>query len=355
MHPAGPLARIDGYAMIIEPTPTNPRSRIGRAARMLGLALPVLLLAAVVGGGVLGRSAAPASPEPSPAQTAAAAAAPDRSATPEIEAVDGGGERALPEVIGNLAVRTVTEALAIRDDSGPDLVVAVAGHLGMLRPAEGCTDPVAGPLGPLCERQGVLTEEPWVTTGGGAFSTLGVHLHPRFPVGVRVPDEAGRSTTQAGGPPLVVVLGRFEAGGDDCQPAGFRCGRTFVADRVAWVDGAPTSSQLVIDAGINRTPGEWMLRHQGLAEVAAIGWSGTILVAALLHPRTVELVDPVAARALAAAPPPEGLVWYVRGLETGYDPIRYPLGQARPRLSWAILDDITGAVVARSSVAQPSP
>jgi hypothetical protein len=37
----------------------------------------------------------------------------------------------------------------------------------------------------------------------------------------------------------------------------------------------------------------------------------------------------------------------VRGLDTGYDPTRYPLGRAIPRLSWVLLDDVTGEVLAR--------
>jgi hypothetical protein len=36
--------------MIIEPTSTNPTSRRGQAARLIGVTLPVALLIAVVGG-----------------------------------------------------------------------------------------------------------------------------------------------------------------------------------------------------------------------------------------------------------------------------------------------------------------
>ena len=95
-----------------------------------------------------------------------------------------------------------------------------------------------------------------------------------------------------------------------------------------------------------------MLHNQPIADVAAIGSSGTILVEALLRPETVASVDPAAGVALAARPSPAGLVWYVRGLDTRYDAIRYPLGQSPPRLTWIVLDDVTGAVIARR--AQPA-
>ena len=50
---------------------------------------------------------------------------------------------------------------------------------------------------------------------------------------------------------------------------------------------------------------------------------------------------------LRSAPEPETLVWYVRGLETGYDPARHLRGSAPPRYSWVVLDYETGATLAR--------
>ena len=55
--------------MIIEPTPTNPRSPLRRGLRVAGLVLPVVLLGAVIGAGLLGPRPEP--PPPAPSQIAA--------------------------------------------------------------------------------------------------------------------------------------------------------------------------------------------------------------------------------------------------------------------------------------------
>jgi hypothetical protein len=49
------------------------------------------------------------------------------------------------------------------------------------------------------------------------------------------------------------------------------------------------------------------------------------------------------------------VVWYVRGLERGYDPTAYPLGAGPPRVVWAVVDDLTGGVVARGTEAAGPP
>ncbi|MEW6223035.1 MAG: hypothetical protein AB1627_00250 [Chloroflexota bacterium] len=343
--------------MIVEPVPTRPRSPLRRAAGWLGVALPPVLLVGVVAAGVLGRpaedraatgAATPdASGEPAAAVTPAApvTAGPAAPTGPGPVAADGGP--AWPTVAADLAVRSVSNALDIRGRAAPDRMLAVAGYLGVLTPPDGCPAETAGGLGPWCERRGMLVEQPWVTSGGGVFAPIGIHLHPRFPVGVRVPDAIASTTREAGGGPVPVVLvGRFEPDSEFCQGLGPSCEARFLVDQVAWVDGAAFPSRAVFDQGIDGLPTEWMLLHQLDAEVAAIGWSGTVLVSALLRPETLEQVDPSAADALATRPP-AGLVWYVRGLETGYDPTRYPLGQAPPRLRWIVLDDTTGEVIAR--------
>jgi hypothetical protein len=344
--------------MIVEPVPTRPRSPLRRAAGWLGMALPPVLLVGVVAVGILGR---PAEDEPAggaatpgaPASLPSPAAMPEpvTSADPGLGAVDGGP--AWPTVAADLAVRSVTDALEIRSRAVADRVLAVAGYLGVLTPPAGCPAETADGLGPWCERRGMLVEQPWVTSGGGVFAPLGVHLHPRFPVAVRVPDAIAGTTREAGGGPVPVVLvGRFEPDGELCREIGPQCEARFLVDQVAWVDGAAFPSRPVFDEGVDGSPTEWMLLHQLDAEGAAIGWSGTVLVSALLRPETLEQVDPAAAAVLATRRAPAGLVWYVRALETDYDPTRYPLGQSPPRLRWIVLDDTTGEVIARGGAAQ---
>ena len=58
---------------------------------------------------------------------------------------------------------------------------------------------------------------------------------------------------------------------------------------------------------------------------------------------------------LATSRQPGSLVWYVRGLETGYD-VKDPLhGSAPPRYSWVVLDWDTGATLARGPDRTLSP
>ena len=109
----------------------------------------------------------------------------------------------------------------------------------------------------------------------------------------------------------------------------------------------------MFDAGLEVPLASVAYRRLDEARTLATGWSGTVLVAAIVRPRTVAEIDPAAAAAMAAGPRPKELVWYVRALETGYDPTRYPLGYAPPRLSWAVIDETTGATLARGPAADP--
>ena len=64
-------------------------------------------------------------------------------------------------------------------------------------------------------------------------------------------------------------------------------------------------------------------------------------------------IDPAAAAEMTAGPEPRGLVWYVRALEKADDPTRLPMGDDPPRLSWVVLDETTGATLARGGTADP--
>ena len=353
--------------MIIEPVPTAPRTRRRRLAHVAALFAPVALLAGIVGGGLLGGAVTPARPgdvtgaTPGAGRGAAGdlpAADPAPTTTTRLPAgrtVETDGSTRFPTVAAGLGVHTVVEALALRDIDPLGRLLAVAGYLGVLDPPAGCQGGLLGPFGPACERVGVLAQAPWSFSGAAVFAGLGPHLHPRFPVGISLPAGIARTTAAARGDPIpVVVIGSFEAAPDDCGQGANPCDARFLADGIAWADGATFDAVPMLDAGLDSLPTGWVLRNERVAEVAAIGWAGTILAVSLVRPATVPSLDPAAGAALAAVAPPAGLVWYVRGLETGYDAVGYPFGHAAPRLTWVVVDDVTGAVLARSANSQPA-
>ena len=173
----------------------------------------------------------------------------------------------------------------------------------------------------------------------------------RIPPGVRLPPAF--EDADPDDPMPVVIVGRAEDPGAPCTTSTRGCGERFVADLVSWADGAPFDPGPVFDAGLEVPLASVAYRRLDEAKTLATGWSGTILVAAIVRPRTVAEIDPAAAAAMAAGPTPRELVWYVRALETGYDPTRYPLGYAPPRLSWAVIDETTGVTLARGPAADP--
>jgi hypothetical protein len=172
------------------------------------------------------------------------------------------------------------------------------------------------------------------------------------PPGVRLPPAFEDANPD--NPMPVVIVGRSEDPGAACTTSLRGCGERLVADLVSWADGAPFDPGPVFDAGLEIPPASVAYRRLDEAETLAAGWSGTILVAAVVRPRTVAEIDPAAAAAMATGPKPRELVWYVRALETANDPTRYPHGHAPPRLSWAVLDEQTGVTLARGGAADPA-
>jgi hypothetical protein len=340
--------------MIIEPTPTNPRSPLRRAMRVAGIVLPVVLLAAVIGAGVLGPRPEPPALEASPGAPPlgdASQLADDPSLTAETappRQIPAGPVPSFPTVAADLEVLAVPAAQP-RLAGADGLPIAVAGYLSDVSGPAACAAAMGDTrrlLSPLCERLARL-----ITADQGAADP-GVHLHVRIPPGVRLPpafEDAGPDE-----PMPVVIVGRAEEPGAPCTSSARGCGERLVADRVTWANGAAFDPGPVFDAGLETPPASVAYRRLDEAKTLAVGWSGTILVAAVVRPRTVAEIDPAAAAAMAAGPRPQELVWYVRGLETGYDPTRYPLGHAPPRLSWAVVDETTGATLARGPVWGPA-
>ncbi len=325
--------------MIVQTGSTNPRSPVRRGLRLLGLLTPLVLLVVIVGAGVLGPKPEPPAPVPSLAAVASLAPSPSAE-SPLLVAGPGPG---FPTVAAKLGVRNILEARAeLVAASGQP--IAVAGILESVLAADACAaakGDTRGPLSPLCERRARLVLTPGAARGEP-------HLHVLVPPGVRLPPAF--EDTIADDPMPVVIVGRGPA--TPCTAGERGCGQTLTADLVAWAGGATFDPGPVFDAGLQVPPPDIAYRNLAAAEALAIGWSGSVLVAAAVRPATVGLIDPEAAAAMAAAGAvPEGLVWYVRGLETEYGPGRYPAGDYPPRMLWVVLDETTGRTIATGLMA----
>ena len=310
-----------------------------------GIVLPAVLLAGVVGAGVLGPH--PVS-EPSPPPAARATAGPvtgvipapaSPAPTPAPTPAPGAGGP-FPPVVAGIAVSGVPEA-QMRIRSGSSGPLAVAGYLTGVKATGACASAVdpAERFGPLCERVATLLSQPAERDGSKAAASGSV-MQVRLPVGTRLPD--GMTDTSA---PAVVIVGR-ELGPPEACDSVVPCRGTFTADQVAWASGAVVDVEPLLDPMVDPTPPEWILVHRATAEALASGFSGTVLVSALVRPETVAVLDQAASRALETTPPAGNLVWYVRSLETAYGSMRYPQGDMPPRLSWVVVDDLTGETLA---------
>lgn len=335
--------------MIVQPTPTAPRSPLGRGLRAAGLVLPVVLLAVVVAAALLGPreegTTAPDGPRGSaaglvagPSPTGPSAAPPSQDPLPPPDPLEG-----VPPAFGGVRTASPADVLARRRSGEDPGVVAVAGYLALDRrtlPVEGSESrrlPSAGcarepdlddPADPWCVRAIVLAEGPWrlEREGGTGFAGIPAHLHGVAPAGVRLP--AAVAATGDGGPAVpVLVVGRFERPACEGDP---RCDDGFVIDRVAWADGtrfgiAPLLDPLLDTGAARPNPFAMALDERQLPLLAVLAW-----------PEAISRLDPAAARAAAMGPPGDP-VWYVRMLEReGRGP---PSRGTWPRVRWMLLDE----------------
>jgi len=311
--------------MIIEPTPTNPRSPLRRALRVAGLVLPVLLLGVVVGAGMLG-------PRPEPPPTASPVAelpaatppsaqpTPGEPATPAPLAAINADDPVPPGTFEDLPVADIAEVLRTRAGSPQGTALAVSGFLRVDGSADDeCVDEPPGSLGPWCERIGVLTAWPALSTSSPAGrSSSHLHLPPHLdlsiPAGVKLPQTAAvaRQGTK-GDVPQVLVVGRFEPASTGCPRAPWGCGETFVVERFAWADGVRVGLTPLIAEPLQTGT------KRGSPFGTVLGDSELPLAAVLTWPDGIARLDPDAAALLAARPPSEP-VWYVRVLEGGASP-----------------------------------
>ena len=301
--------------MIIEPTPTSPRSPLRRALRLGGLVLPVVLLGAVIGAGLLGPRPEP--PPPAPSQVADAPDAtpfPSPAATPGPVIVAAAEDSPPPVAFGGLPVTPVEEALAEREGVPPGAVVAVSGFLRVERPADdACADEPGGVLGPWCGRSAILAGW-WWTSMSTLTGPVPPHLHLAVLPGVRLPQAAlAAEENPGGGGAHVVVIGRYGTGAAGCPRAPSDCRDVFIVERFAWANGVRAAlTPLIADPLQTGT-------RRGNPFVKAVGEAELPLAAVLAWPDGIARIDPEAA-AIAATGPPSEPVWYVRVLEDAAEP-----------------------------------
>jgi len=306
--------------MIIEPTPTSPRSTIRRVLRLAGLVLPVVLLGAVIGVGVLGPRP---DPPPSSSPIAALPSAPPGTSAPSASAplvAVNLTDPVPPSAFEDLSVADVADVLGEQSGAQRGAAIAVSGFLHVDSSADlVCAGEPGGSVGPWCERLGVLAARPWPSTSSPTARSraplrLPPHLRLSIPVGVRLPQAVEDAHEKAQGDVTrVLVVGRFAPTVSGCGRLSRGCGKAFVVERFAWADGLRVAlTPLIADplqTGTKRAnPFEAVLRERELPLAAVLTW-----------PDGIARLDPDAA-ALAAAGPPSEPVWYVRVLEDAGDP-----------------------------------
>jgi hypothetical protein len=302
--------------MIVQPAPLGPRGRPRRVLRIVGLVIPVLLLGAVVAAGALG-------PTPMPAPSGEPAIAVVTSSAPEATPLPAAAPEApiFPPSIAGLDVHGVHWTLEARNRGLARGVIAVAGFLGLDAIPEECLDSRLGLFGPFCRRVAVLGETPWFGATHNSPDPAGFHLHPQFPVGVRVPSQASFvALSPSTRTPPVILLARFsDPRAEACVPEGRHCGQELVVERVAWVDGNEYPTTPTVDPAVDdgRTLAE--LRRDAATAATSLPAGGYPLLTALVDPATVAAVEPDATDAARRL---SGPVWLLRGLRVEGDPAR---------------------------------
>ncbi len=311
--------------MIIEPTPTNSRSPVRRTLRRAALIVPVALLVAVVGVGLLGSRPGDRIPRPppttAPSRTAPAIASPAASAPP-VDIADIPPEP--PAQFGDLRTMTPSELQEIRGEVGTARALALTGFLRIDGQADGtCIDEAHGPLGPWCEREGTLGDRPWATLAAPA-GVVAPHVHLSIPIGVRLPASIATPTGLiADGGARVLVVGRFGRGIPDCSTPTSPCDALFIVERFAWIDGVRVGLTPLVETRLDT--GERRPNPFAFLDAADLP-----LQAVLVWPDAVAALDPAAATVAQTGPPSEP-VWYVRILDGARGP-----GMAR-NVRWMLL------------------
>ena len=300
--------------------------------------VPLALLAGVVAFGILGPRAGSSRPTRtlSPAPSAAQPdVTPAPASTPDVAGVRR--TPAYPSRVLGLPVRSVSEILAARAAGEADGLVAISGHLGLRDLPETCRDARLGPYGAFCARVGILAQAPWAADTG--FAQLGAHLHPQFPVGVRVPFRVAEVARSGWAASAAVVIARF----DDprarrCVPVGRHCGEELVVERVAWVEGEDYPRTVTVDPAVTPDPGTTRSLAPAAKNAASHLPEGSMpLLTALVRPGTITWMDPAMVSVVSGLD--VGAVWYVRAIDDARTP---------SAIDW-VLADPSGAMLLRGS------
>jgi hypothetical protein len=320
------------------PVPVERRGRSGPVRTWLGIGLPILALVAVVGAGLLGERAidqpvaqarqvsageqrATASPAGTPAAPRVVAPVPQARPSPVP----------VPAEILGLAVQNVEAARrAALERPDPGRLVAVSGWLTVAP-----SDPRCDSTWYLsCRRIGRLAE---ARDAAADQAPLVVRTQPGVPlIGLQ------RQSPQVGTWSVAnqaILVGRF---GDDeeraCPLPDHDCGPVLTIERLAWLRTTERQRPLIVGPGAlaARSTAEHAERHAR----AALPDTGASLVLGIFDRRTLEVIDPEAARATAAAGDAVR-VWYLRAIVAagGSD-------DGHARLGWSVIDDRTGRVLA---------
>ena len=224
--------------MIVEPASLGPRSRPRRTLRAIALAVPVLLLVAVVGVGLMGR------PSPrtcgSRSRPPRAVAVADPSAPGPDPVVGAGPMVQFPTRAAGLEVHGVRSTLEARDRGlVRGGVVAVAGYLALDEQPSDCVGGGLGIAVPFCERTGVLAEDPWsgVTDDRSRGCRRSTSIRSsRMACASRTSPPAPAGSAAAASPSSC-SRGLTMPRAAQCIPGGRHCGQELVVERVAWIDG----------------------------------------------------------------------------------------------------------------------
>jgi len=324
--------------MIVQPASLGPSGKPRRVLRIVGLVVPVLLLGGVVAAGVLGPAPMPA-PSTAPV-VAVASPASFPSASAPSSSVES-GVAVFPPTVAGLDVHGVQYTLEARNRGIARGLVAVAGYLGLDAVPATCVDGRLGIFGPFCERIAVLGEDPWFGAANNGPDAPGFHLHPQFPVGVRMPSQATNvAISPSTATPSVVIIGRFnDPRARPCEPAGRHCGLELVVEGVAWVDGTTYPTTPTLDPLVD-VPDDSIATLRGDAALAEafLAPGAYPLLTALVDPTTIAAIEPRAASAAARLTEP---AWLLRSLHERGD---------TSRIYWLIVAEDGSAVMANGSV-----
>ena len=340
--------------MIVEPVPTTPRSPARRTLRLVGVAVPVVLLVGIVAAGALGPEAAPlASTEPSAAVAVAVTHAP---VTPRPAILADGTTTTFPRTWIGFRVRSVAETRAERQDGRAEGILAVAGYLSYGTLPWTCVDTYLDTEA-ACDGRALLADVDVLPTdaNGGVFGAIGPHLHPTFAPGVRGPTPAGGPSQPDSEPIPVVVLGRYtDPVGVACSPTSRDCGQAFAVERVEWVAGAPWGETLSLDAAMDVEPDDPEVEATVDAATAALARGALALRTSVVRPDLLARIEPEAAAALPTLAPGDRYrpLTFVRGLVFQYDPSQALYGRD-PEIGWLVASSMTGEVLARGGPSRP--